>query len=443
MKPLKKFTFFYLLTSLLYTVSSFAEGVSVRGGGDEIGLEFIKAAQDSIKNIRDRYPDIARKFNTAIVDSLLAESKIIIVEEPLFVPADNGQQASVAVNEPSSKTIWIHRQRWKAISSIHIREAIALHEILSLRKLEHTGRYPISSAYLGKFQEQNDESVFLSGRNFSDPTLWRNTRISCDETIKKWNPNTNEYELRTTSYLEARVIWKIGKREYTLSYLFGSEPMGGWMGKHVISQSIRTLDTTSEKDKTIHKYKYRDLLIDQDYGFVITELADRKYMDLIKTQEDGKTLLWHYKNKKKGELYSSTKEKRLSDGSKRIVTHYSSLSTRWNQEKVKDSKTSDCIYRNLSDKTWLNLTDNKLIALEVEKISARAIRYSEAHKEYWAAGLDATFFSSLKELKAQRQKFNKLWTKIFEDRWEQVNQNWEKHLKKNGPIPFKNDPFGN
>lgn len=122
-----------------------SEGV---GGGDEVGLEFQKTLQDVVAEVQVHMPQLFKKLEQNGFLNLAAKVKVVIADEGLNVGYLAYIQDSVAANLPEVATILVNRQRWLAISDYKLKKAIALHELLSLAKLESTGSYPLSSKYL-------------------------------------------------------------------------------------------------------------------------------------------------------------------------------------------------------------------------------------------------------------------------------------------------------
>ncbi|MGE3260231.1 MAG: hypothetical protein AB7K68_00485 [Bacteriovoracia bacterium] len=139
-----------LAVTLVFTFTGpcFASGSSVRGGGDEVALEFHKSLSRAISELKERDQEIYRRISADRLLDLSREAKIVVVDNALEVKIKDLIQNSVAVNVPAKNLILINRSRWQAIADDRVKEAISLHEILSLQKLEQTGLYEISAKYL-------------------------------------------------------------------------------------------------------------------------------------------------------------------------------------------------------------------------------------------------------------------------------------------------------
>lgn len=123
-------------------------GTNSGGGGDDVGLDFQRTLQMALEGLRNQEPKTFKILEEKNIIGLARGIKIIVVDEELEAPIKGYTQNSVAVNLPHIKTILVNRQRWNNVKDSVIKEGIALHEIVSLLKLESTGRYDISSRYV-------------------------------------------------------------------------------------------------------------------------------------------------------------------------------------------------------------------------------------------------------------------------------------------------------
>jgi hypothetical protein len=130
-------------------------------GGDEVALEFLQAFSSAVGVTKLAAPELYQKIQSAGLPLLPKLENIIVVEVPLPVQKDGYTQESVATNDPATGMIVINRARWEKIKNLRLREAVALHEVASLKRLENTGSYTISGAYISLFgiSEENLESA--------------------------------------------------------------------------------------------------------------------------------------------------------------------------------------------------------------------------------------------------------------------------------------------
>jgi hypothetical protein len=142
-------------------------------GGDEIGLEFKSLARMSLIEIEREHADLAKLFSVRRAILVLDSAEVLAVEENLELDVNGVRQQVVVVNYPKTKKVIINRSRWQAISNLKAKQALALHEVLSLIGVERTGHYPISSrfyavnaellnlgsCYLGQVTESSDGTL--------------------------------------------------------------------------------------------------------------------------------------------------------------------------------------------------------------------------------------------------------------------------------------------
>ena len=123
-------------------------GTNSGGGGDEVGLDFQRTLQSALEGLRNHSSKTFSSLEKQGIAAVVDQAKIIVLDEDLEASIKGYTQNSVAVNLPEMKTILVNRQRWNNVLDSKIKEGIALHEVLSLMKLESTGNYAISSKYV-------------------------------------------------------------------------------------------------------------------------------------------------------------------------------------------------------------------------------------------------------------------------------------------------------
>lgn len=119
-----------------------------RGGGDDVGMEFLAIAQTTLSDLQKNQNFLYEQIKAKNLDWILANMRVMTVDTSLKITVGTITQDSVAVNDRKEQTILVNRQRWLAIRDVRIKAGIVLHEILSLAGLEETGFYPISSRYV-------------------------------------------------------------------------------------------------------------------------------------------------------------------------------------------------------------------------------------------------------------------------------------------------------
>lgn len=136
------------LILLTLNLSLFAHAGNDQGnGGSPEALEFHDCAKRAVQIYR-QFLLKNKETKSLNFEKLLAEVKVLTTKSSLFSELDGEVQNSTAINFPNTKTILVNEKRWRAIRETAVREALALHEILSLLGVEKTGDYHISRGYL-------------------------------------------------------------------------------------------------------------------------------------------------------------------------------------------------------------------------------------------------------------------------------------------------------
>jgi hypothetical protein len=137
-----------LLTgSLLLLSQSAALAVDgTRGGGDDVALDFNRSTSIAISALLSTHPELNKTLSALNVPDM--NMKVVVVDDPLNIKVESALQTSVAINSPAQDLIMINRLRWAAVNDDNLKQAISLHERLSLKGVESSGRYPISSLIL-------------------------------------------------------------------------------------------------------------------------------------------------------------------------------------------------------------------------------------------------------------------------------------------------------
>jgi hypothetical protein len=135
------------------------------GGGDDVGLDFQSSARSALDKVKRGEGEVFKNLDTDYLTQILNRTQFFVVDDALDVSIVDLIQTSVAVNIPEAEMVFINRTKWTHIKNESLKEGIALHELLSLARLEQTGYYPISSQY-----------VAMMG--ISDEALLENLRIN-------------------------------------------------------------------------------------------------------------------------------------------------------------------------------------------------------------------------------------------------------------------------
>ena len=134
-----------LLALFIMTASSSAFAIKeVGNGGDPLALDFKVSLYRAIDDLKNHPSTI----NMETLEEAARSSRVLIVDDVLSVVLDGSVQVSAAENFSAQNLIKVNRAGWNAISNPAVKEALALHEVLSLLGIESTGSYPISQNYL-------------------------------------------------------------------------------------------------------------------------------------------------------------------------------------------------------------------------------------------------------------------------------------------------------
>lgn len=115
------------------------------GGGTDLVFEFKGAARKAIDELS--HHTTLRSLPSSKILRKLETAKIIVSEERLYETFGRIKQEVAALNYRRRNLIVISRPMWMEIKSQLRKEALALHEVLSLMKLEGTGDYRYSQRY--------------------------------------------------------------------------------------------------------------------------------------------------------------------------------------------------------------------------------------------------------------------------------------------------------
>ena len=163
-----------ILLSLLAQPVLAERGTTGSGGGVETGIDFKSNILEALKTAKS-LPEIKDLFDAEAIEKKITSGKIkvIVTDEPVYIIIDKIKQPSTASNDPDRGNIVVNEDRWEKIPYERVRQALALHEVLSVEKIEKSAVYHISSRYLNHF-----------GYSLSDLSKnWANISriVSCDD----------------------------------------------------------------------------------------------------------------------------------------------------------------------------------------------------------------------------------------------------------------------
>jgi hypothetical protein len=126
------------------------------GGGDEDGIDFQRAAFEAIESFKTLMPNEYMSLQNYGIAKVPANTKIIVVDDKLYVSIDGFSQESLAINFPDLNTIVVNRMRWRGLTEHKKRLGIVLHEVFSLKHIESSGSYNISAKYMNQLGISQD-----------------------------------------------------------------------------------------------------------------------------------------------------------------------------------------------------------------------------------------------------------------------------------------------
>jgi len=177
----------FLILILFWSSSAFSQA-RIGNGGNETAIDFLRSAHQMLSifgNELKTFPEL-KKHN---LSKVLEETSILVSTTPLHVELRGKIQEVTAINFQNPKTIIIHEARWKNIKLDAVKEALALHELLSLIGIEKTGSYYISKNYLVK-----------NGIHCVDDLCEEQVRQNSDEVFcrfqNNWYPNSETNKFR-------------------------------------------------------------------------------------------------------------------------------------------------------------------------------------------------------------------------------------------------------
>jgi hypothetical protein len=404
---------FICIVLTLLCSETLAGGVSIRGGANSAGLGLVEAFRVALAEIKANFPDLQAQIADLNLDALPESTSVIGVPTPLKVPAGEGFQDSVADNDYSSN-IRVNEGRWGETSSDRIRQAIALHEFLCLKKVESTGHYPISSAYLAKFHMQNDAQILISGR---DPVLGSrqvSERESCNDTMELQSLKSHETKTVRSFKMSAGARWHVLDDIYGISYAFGVESKDF---VPVVTQFVR-LKSENNDGTSVNTLSARMLGRDAAHHGRLVEVVVPSKTFYHQESSDGRTEVWSWKAGKKDQLESYFTQGALSNNSR--WSRVDSLLRPSPEPGYRFVSASDeCLSEVVPEESWIQESGDLSIALEIEKITARATMVNEADRAYKACTPENCKPRKIR-LDSELTSFNRAWDQMYANRRVQI-----------------------
>jgi len=118
------------------------KGPDVTGGGNDVGLDFQAAALRALQNLKPGILD--EKTQKAVLEKIKSSQFMEAKQSLSVIDANNREQDAIAVNIPDANSVYVDK-KWNGLAREEVRQAMALHEVLSLLRIEKTGDYHISA----------------------------------------------------------------------------------------------------------------------------------------------------------------------------------------------------------------------------------------------------------------------------------------------------------
>ena len=339
--------------------------------GGETESEFREAFAVGLAEIRANHADLAAQIPADF--SLGGEARILVSEEPLLVPAAEGTQESVAVNEPATRTIWIHRARWEKAALPRLRQAIALHEALSLVGLEGTGRYPISAPFLNRFYVRGKEDAISSGVA-SGAYSFDDMRISCENKSSVRHIQTKRHLLNSGLRFNRYNVWRINEKTYAVSFGFGGEGKGPAKSKPLLHQ-VTEEGRRKQGAGSLAQVSYR--MLTESNGYLTSEIATNETRYTERTGAD-QEIEYAWKNGRRGAaLYHTTSREAGADSLRETSEKLAAFTLPgWRKEYV----VRDCLFTKMSAADRISSAEELAIEADLQDLQARGRAFFEAER---------------------------------------------------------------
>ncbi|MFL5814716.1 MAG: hypothetical protein ACJ763_14170 [Bdellovibrionia bacterium] len=189
--------------ALLMSLSALA-GPGSSGGGDEVGLDFQASAAQGVASLP---VSALRSEDWQKLREMLDQAKYVVVDTSLPVDIGLGEsQDSAATNDPSQRTVTIQRQRWLKLKSSFVKSRLALHEVLSLARIEKTGDYHVSATLKAEVDSKAlPEASLLYSRYYDQGLTGLSEESALDQCSYQKSVYAEDYKLVYCSYIEKRI----------------------------------------------------------------------------------------------------------------------------------------------------------------------------------------------------------------------------------------------
>jgi hypothetical protein len=298
----KRILFGLLLLPYL-SICSFA-GPKDGGGGDEVGIDFQMALFESLAEIQRKNNDLQKAVSPGELIELFKQSRILVVEEKLVVEFEGVLQESAAVNDRIARIIKVNRKRWQSIADRRLKQAIALHEMLSLKQLESTGVYTYSAEFAGRFG--------LSAKAVATGTTpFSGYMVTCNDSTKLLDLKSKKELDVSRSSFSLMVQWRFRNQTFRLSSYFLNDD-------ELFLQPVIDQSSITEAETGIGTAKRSSLHV-----YMLTSNGRvRSGTQVSETLLDDQGKLWELKDGKVG-AFLGTREFRSTGGTNTLRTEIS------------------------------------------------------------------------------------------------------------------------
>ena len=359
-----------------FSLPAMAEGTSIRGGGDEVALEFADSLRAAVVEVRERFPSWANEIDLATLNTAPDRATIFVTNAALMVPAGEGEQESVAVNDPAINTIWINRPRWQAITNDRIRRAIALHEFLSLQRVEGTGRYPYSAQLL-----VGGEASIVSGQEEPSPANWNRLRLRCYTRGKFLQADGTMLDAYGNT-VSVQSSWRVAGRVYDLRYALLSFNHGdeGAPKFEVPSfeQSYRAPEWNSPQGTL---YQWRRRSIAAPAGADTTPKFEEALPEALLFEEklgENRTRTWSWEGGRKRKALWQSFTRRRDDGTREVTSDWLHFPSSGSSEKEEKRVCAE----ELTEGEWLSEAARTEIGAWIDSLTELSARANIAADEF-------------------------------------------------------------
>lgn len=216
------------LVSLLiffFTCASLANGTESHDDSEVI-KDFQRSMMTALAEVHKSQVELFRQVTLQDLEKLAEATGIVVIDEPLTVIVDGVQEISVAVNQPEQPRIIVNRARWTAISEPRLKQAIALHWLLSQMNLESAGFYPHSGPYLKPYGISEGAIstgiiVLAADQISKEGTIYQTSK--CSETAVMVDRKTKVKYVVESDKVEGLVTWQQDGELFDFSF-GGIEP---------------------------------------------------------------------------------------------------------------------------------------------------------------------------------------------------------------------------